>query len=151
MNNFTIGYMLNTTLNVNKVFRDQVGKLLKDAFHPGNMSGINNVLKKESTCVISLVIFYENITTNPMKVFRVLIFVLYYVIDNYVCIEYICCQYKKLSVIYSDKILAYMSYNELIGIGISEVLTNLISCHGFMKNKNSTVIFLCRTQLVDNI
>ena len=32
-------------------------------------------------CVIALVMFYETGTTNPMKVFRVLSFVVYYIID----------------------------------------------------------------------
>ena len=41
-----------------------------------------------------------------------------------------------------------MSYNELLCIGILEVLINLISFHGFMK-KNSTVVLLFRTWLVE--
>ena len=97
------------------------------------MSGIRNVLKKENMCVIALVIFYENRTNNTMKVFRVLSCVLYTVIENYVCIAYLCCQSKKLSLICSDKVFYDGSYNELLGIGIPEVLMNFISCHGFMK------------------
>ena len=62
-------------------------------------------LKRENICVITIAMFYENITTNTMKVFRVLSCVLYYVIDNYVYMDYLCCQYKKLSVICSDKYL----------------------------------------------
>ena len=42
-----------------------------------------------------------------------------------------------------------MSSNELLGIGIAEVLMNLISCHGLMKKINSTVILLCHTRLVE--
>ena len=100
------------------------------------MSGIINVTRKKNMCVIELVIFYENGTTNQMKVFRLLSCVIYYVIDNYFCIEYICCQSKTLSIIYCDKILENTSYNELLGIGIPEVLMNLISFHGFTKNTN---------------
>ena len=40
MNQFPIIYMINPRLNVNKVFRDQVEKFLKEKFHIGNMSGI---------------------------------------------------------------------------------------------------------------
>ena len=75
-------------------------------------------LKKKNTCVIELVMFYENITTDPMKVFRVLSCVIYYFIENYVCIEYLCCKSKKLSVICSDKISKNTIYNELLGIKI---------------------------------
>ena len=41
------------------------------------------------------------------------------------------------------------SYNELLGIGISEVLLNLISCHVFMKKTKETVILLCHYCLVN--
>ena len=74
-------------------------------------------------------------------------FVVYYVIDNYVCIEHLGCKYKKLSVICYDKVFEDRSYNELIGIDIPEVL--MISGHGFMKDISSNVILLCLTQLVE--
>ena len=92
-------------------------------------------LKKENTCVIALVTFYENITDNPTKLFRVFSCVLYYIIENYVAIDFLCCQYKKFSIICSDKTFTGMSYNELIGIGIPEVLMHLISYHIFTKKK----------------
>ena len=98
------------------------------------MYGIRNVIKKNA-CVIALVMFYQNRTTNPKKVFRVLIFVLYSVIDNYVCIDYLCCQSKTSGVISCDKIFVNTIYNELLGIGIPEVLINVISCHGLTKGK----------------
>ena len=93
------------------MFRELVEKLLKDTFHTGNMSGLRNVIYKTNTCVIALVIFYKNIAKNPTKVFRVLSSVLYYVIENHVCIDYICCQPKTLRVVCCDKMFASMSYN----------------------------------------
>ena len=57
----------------------------------------NKCYEKKNMCVITLVIFYDNITTNSTKLFRVLSCVLYFVINNYVCIDYICCQYKTIS------------------------------------------------------
>ena len=113
------------------------------------MYSIRNVLKKYNMCVIALLMFYENITENPMKLFRVLSFILYFFIDNYFVIDFLCCQYTKLSIIFSDKIFADMSYNELIGIGIPEVLINLILCHVFTKKKKSTIVLLRHTQLVE--
>ena len=81
--------------------------------------------------------------------YRVLSCVLYSVIDNYVCIDYLCCNYKTLRVISSDKIFEEASYNKLLGIDISEVLMNLISCHVFTKKPNSTVILVCHSRLVN--
>ena len=113
------------------------------------MKDIKHLWGKKDTCVIVLVIFNETKTKNPTKVYRVLSFVLYSVIENYVCIDYICCHSKKLSFISSAKIFEETSYNELLGIGIPELLMNLISCHVFMKKTNSTVILVCRYWLVD--
>ena len=90
---------------------------------------------QKNTCVISLVMIYENRTTNPTKMFRVLSCVLYYVIDNYVCIDYLCWHSKTLIVICCDKMFVGTGYNESLGIGIPEMLLNLISCHGFTKKK----------------
>ena len=127
INQFAIGYMVNPKLHV-------------------TMTGIINAMKN-NTCVTVLVIFYDNRTNNTMKFYRFLSGVLYSVIENYVCNNYLCCHSKKLSVISSDKIFGEASYNELLGIGIPEVLMNLVSCHGFMKKPNSTVILVCRYSL----
>ena len=62
-------------------------------------------------CVISIIMIYETLTTNPMKLFRVLSFVVYFVIYNYFFIYYIGCQSKKLSVVCSDKIFGDRIYN----------------------------------------
>ena len=75
-----------------------------------------------------------------MKVFRVFSCFIYSFIDNYVCIDYLCCQSKNLSVICSDKIFTDMSYNEWLGIDTPEVLMHLVLCHGFTKDKNSNFI-----------
>ena len=48
--------------------------------------------KKKNTCVIALIMFYENNEVKQKKVYRVLRCVLYYLIDNYFCIEYLLCQ-----------------------------------------------------------
>ena len=48
------------------------------------MKGIKNVMKNNNTYVISIVMFYENKTNNPTKIYMVLSCVLYYFIDNYV-------------------------------------------------------------------
>ena len=103
-------------------------------------------MRKKDTCIIPLVMFYE--TKKPTKVYRVLSCVLYSIIENYFFVDYLCCHSKRLSFISYDKISKEASYNELLGIGIPEVLIDFISCHLFTK-KNSTVILVCRYILVD--
>ena len=56
------------------------------------METIRDFMKKNNTCVIALIFFYENKEAKPKKVYRVLSCVLYYLIYNYVCIEYLACQ-----------------------------------------------------------
>ena len=51
---------------------------------------------------------------------------------------------------YPDKIFEQTSFNILLGIGIPELLMDLVSCHGFMKKPSSTVILNCRSSLVNN-
>ena len=100
--------------------------MLKKIFHQRTITGIRNFLKRNNTFVIALVMFYENITTNITKVYRVLICVLYYAINNYVSIDYLCCQYKPISEISSDNFFGNKTYTKFLGIGIPEVLMNLI-------------------------
>ena len=65
--------------------------------------------------------------------YRVLSCVLCSLIENYVCIDYFSCQSKTFSVIPCNPTFEYTSFNILLSIGISELLLNLVSCHGFMK------------------
>ena len=87
------------------------------------------MLKK--TCVIASVIFYENGTNNAKTVYMALSWFLYYFIKNYVWINYLCCKLKTLSIISPDRIFEQTGYNILPGIGIIELLMNIVSCHGF--------------------
>ena len=64
--------------------------------------------------------------------------VIYTIIDIYVCIDYLGSEKSKLSDLKigctgSSKHNG-MDYNNLLGIGISDLLLNLLSCHGFLKN-----------------
>ena len=119
INQFSIFYMLNPTLHVNKLFIEQVEKCLRSAFHKNTMGNIIDVMRKKYTCIISLIIFYESKTINPVKLYRVLSCVLYSIIYNYICIDYLCFQSKTLNSIYYDKIFEKASYNILLGIGIT--------------------------------
>ena len=80
--------------------------------------------------------------------YRVLSCVFNNLIDNYVCIEYMSCQSETLSAISCNPKFMETIFNILLGIGISELLRNLVSCHGFMKKPNSTVTLNFRNRLV---
>ena len=52
----------------------------------------NSTLSKNSTSVFASIIFYEIRADNPKKAYRVLICVIYTIIKNYVCIDYLACK-----------------------------------------------------------
>ena len=97
-----------------------------------------------------LVIIYENNGGYAKKVYIVLIFVVYSLIDNYVCIDYLPFQSKTLISVSSKPTFEQTSFNVLLGIGIPELLLNLVSCHGFMEKPDLTVILNCRSRLINN-
>ena len=82
-----------------------------------------------------------------MKAFRVLSCVIYAIIENFVCIDYIYFKSKKLRVICMDTKYLGNGFNEFLGTGIPYLLMNLLQCHGFMNNINSTVILLCTSRI----
>ena len=106
--------------------------------------------EEENICVMALIMIYENNGGNAKIVYIVLSCVVYFLIDNYVCIDYLSCQLKTLSSISYEPTFEDTSFNILLGIGIPELLLNLVSCHGFTKKPNSTVILNCRSRLANN-
>ena len=60
INEFSIGYMMNTTLYRNIAFKNQVKVCLKHTFGPDTNFHISRTLQKPNTRVLSLVIFYES-------------------------------------------------------------------------------------------
>ena len=90
--------------------------------------------------VIALMIIYEYNEKDTKTVYRVLSCVIYTLVDNYVFIDYLSCQSKILYYISINLSFKETSFNLLLSIEIPELLLNLVSCHGFMKKSNSTVI-----------
>ena len=77
--------------------------------------------------------------------------VIYTITGRYVCIDYLGSEESKLSGL---KIACtgsskhnVMDYNNLLGIGIPDLLLNLLSCHGFLKNNESVVILKCLNRM----
>ena len=77
-----------------------------------------------------------------------LVFVVYTLIDNYVCIDYLLCQSKNLSDISINPKFRDTSFNILLCISIPELLLNIVSCRVFMKKPNSAVILNYQTRLI---
>ena len=79
--------------------------------------------------------------------FKVLIAVIYCIIDNHVCFSYVFLhKYPKLSAF--DKGFEDAYYNEISGIGIPELLMDIVSCYGFVKYNTPTVILTCQRHIL---
>ena len=96
---------------------------------------LKTILTKKKTRVLALSMFYET-RKHPKKAFKVLSCVIYTIIGNYVCIDYSACEWKKLS----EQPVDIGSYDKIFGIGIPDLLMNLMSCNIFIKNINPIVI-----------
>ena len=90
---------------------------------------------------------------NPKKIFIVLSCVIYTIINNYVCIDYLGSERKKLSELRLGSSGSYKhankSYDNALGIGIPDLLINVMSCHGFLKNKYYVVILKCPNRMFE--
>ena len=58
INELSIGYMMNSILHKNKVFREQVKVCLKNTFGPYTNTHIGRILLKDNTRVLALVVLY---------------------------------------------------------------------------------------------
>ena len=79
--------------------------------------------------------------------------VIYTIIINYVCIDYLASESKQLIEIIVGSGGGYKhegkSYDKILGIGITDLLMNLMSCHGFLKNKDPVVILKCPKRMFE--
>ena len=91
---FSIGYMINPNLNINKAFKEKVIKCMKTTFGSITQPHISKRLAKINTIVLTLLMFYET-RKNPKKVFKVLSRVIYTIIRKYACIDYLASELKK--------------------------------------------------------
>ena len=101
--------------------------------------------------MLALVVFYELGNTTPSKMFKVLSCVIYTIIDRYVCIDYLGTEKKKISELRLGWTLKRkhegMDYDNLFGIGIQDILLNMLSCHGFLNNNEYIVILKCHNKM----
>ena len=73
--------------------------------------------------------------------------VFYCFIEKYVCIDYLCLQ-REHTFSSLHRGVVDTSLNDLSGIGITEILLNIVSCYIFVQFENSTLILTCRSKLV---
>ena len=92
INEFAIGYMINTGLNFNKAFRDQVEKCMYTTFGEITQPFIKSTLSKNNISALELLMLYETRAKSPGKYFRLLSCGIDTIIKNYVCIGYLSCQ-----------------------------------------------------------
>ena len=96
--------------------------------------------------------FYET-RKNTKEAFRVLSCVIYTIIINYVCIEYLACEYIFLSKLPVNNGAVFKHgnkiYDRTLGIGIPDLLMNLMSFHGFLRKKNSVVVLKCPKRMLE--
>ena len=108
------------------------------------MKQISKILLKPNTIVLSLVMFFENRKTNAKKMFRVLSCVIYTIISNCVCIDYLGSEKSKLSHLRLGVAGSYKhlgkKYDNVLGFEIPDLLLNFFSCQGFLKNNESVAI-----------
>ena len=83
--------------------------------------------------MLALITFYK--TGDETIIYRLLSCVIYTIIKNYVCIDYLSCQWKQISTLPvcsgGGSIHESNRFDKILGIGISILLMNLMSCHGF--------------------
>ena len=89
INDIDSGYMIYPNLHVNKSFREKVDKFKNNMFGALTQPFIKNTLSKNNTSVLELLMFHDTRGIKSKKAFRVLINVIYTILDNYVCIDYL--------------------------------------------------------------
>ena len=87
---FKIRYIINPNSNINRAFREQVEKCMKTTFGAITQPFIRATLLKNKTRMLALLMFYETRAENIS--YRVLSCIIYTIIKNCVCIDYLACQ-----------------------------------------------------------
>ena len=59
INEFSIGYMLNLNLSIDKAFKEQIKICMKTTFGRMTQQHSSKILSKTNTIVLALVMFYE--------------------------------------------------------------------------------------------
>ena len=122
---FKVVYTTHPILEVHMTHREQVIKMFSFAFKDKTMKAIKDMLQKYLLSLL-LMMFYHNRTT---AVYKVIWSVIYSFIDDFMCLDYLVVLQNKLSA-YNNR-FEKAKFNDLYGLGITEILMNIILCNGF--------------------
>ena len=79
--------------------------------------------------------------------------VIYTIISNYVCVDYLAYESKKLSELHVGTGWGFKhgnkSYDKILGIGIPYLLMKLMSCRVFLKKINPVVVLKCPKRMLE--
>ena len=108
---------------------------------------MSKILLKPNTRLLALVMFFGNGKNDAKKMFKVLSCVIYTILSNYVCIDYLGSEKSKLSDLRIGVVGNYKhigkQYDNLLGFGIPDLLLKFLSCQGFLKKNDSIVTLKC--------
>ena len=68
VNQFAIVYMINPSPHFNNLFRKQFERCLIAELYEQTMKNMKYCPKKKNTCIMALIIFYDNNGVKPKKV-----------------------------------------------------------------------------------
>ena len=116
--------------------------MFQSTSHEKTFKSIKYLLMKKYALFLSLIIFYDNMTS---VVYKVIVSIIYSIIDDFLCLYYLDKLQQKLSD-FEKKFENY--FNDLSGLDIPEILMNIMPCYGFSKVTASTVILTYRSDIV---
>ena len=85
--------MINPKVNINKALIEKLYKCIYNTFVSSTQPSFRDTLEKNNTRVLALLMFYDT-RNNTKKAFKVLSCVIYTIIGNYVCSDYLSCELK---------------------------------------------------------
>ena len=139
--------MMNSNLSMKKDFKEQVKVCTTTTFSKSTMVHICKILLKPNTRVLNFY-FCENRKKYTKKMFRVLSCVIYIIIEK-LC-DYFGSEKKNqrlsLGVAGSYKRLN-KKYDNILGLGIPDLIMNLLSSQRFLKNNKCVVILKCPNRI----
>ena len=130
-------------MSINKAFKEQFESNLQNSFNGATRIPVIKVLKKGTLVFFHFWCFMKTEGTWYLR------FWVYCITDRYVCVDYKCCTKTKINVTSKEKVFENRTYNDVSGTGTTELLMNIILCHGFVNNKNSAVLLSCGSKLID--
>ena len=98
---------------------------------------------KNDLSVLSLIVFYD---INKILMYKVIGLVVYTIIDDYICLDYLGFLQERLSK--HDNNFENTKFKNLYALRIPKILMNIISCHVFAKYSILEVILTCWNDLV---